>query len=252
MRLKSGRILWNVGLSVFISFVFSLVYIKQANDLCLRTLHMSLCLSDCLVAIRHSEFFFFLMPIIFVLVCYYSNRELFYDQFAIRLRNMKKIWTIQIKSILWLSLLYSSVFCGTGLVVGLFHTNLFYNWDQIESVCYEMRWRLPNPTVKVNPIFIFPVSLVSTVFILLLYGILFFLITWHFTKPVGGFLICLAIIASDYVTYRNEIFVLPNGFISIDYWNWNIYTPIRLLIVCSVIICLCWLGLKVVRKKEFL
>lgn len=233
---------------IIISFLIALVAVSNAADLVERGYHITLSLTDCLLAIRRSNLFYYLIPLTCCFSCFHYERELFIDQYSIRFHDIKKVWTTQFKSVSILSLLYSMIFNTVGLLVGLHYTVLLHNWDRIESLCYISYEKI----IDVNPILVISVSYLSAVFILMFYSLLFLVLIWGTASRAGGLLICAVLVSADATCVNSGTYISPSGFISNDYWNWSIYTPFKLIFFGGVIVFLYWLGTKVVWKKEFL
>ena len=214
----------------------------------MRGFHVTFSLSDCLVAVRTHSVFLYLLPLPYLLACFYTNRELFYDQFVIRFRDMRRVWNIQVKRILLFSCLFSFVFNAAGIAVGLHYTNVVNNWDEVESLYYIVN----EKTNDIHFIYIVIGSFLLVVLFLVIYSLLFLLLVWRLPLPILGLLICASCVAADAVFISNGIFIMPIGFLSYYYMSWNTGMIFRIIAAIALIAVLCWLGSKAVRKKEFL
>ena len=248
MKLRPGRIIWNFLFAVVISILISFVAVPNAADLAMRGFHVTFSLSDCLVAVRTHSVFLYLLPLPYLLACFYTNRELFYDQFVIRFRDMRRVWNIQVKRILLFSCLFSFVFNAAGIAVGLHYTNVVNNWDEVESLYYIVN----EKTNDIHFIYIVIGSFLLVVLFLVIYSLLFLLLVWRLPLPILGLLICASCVAADAVFISNGIFIMPIGFLSYYYMSWNTGMIFRIIAAIALIAVLCWLGSKAVRKKEFL
>ena len=240
--------IWIVLVGAVLSVIIVLVNVPNIADIAERFYRVPFSVADGLVSIRRNNLFFFLIPLTFILACFYSNRELFYDQFVIRFQDMKKIWKIQVKELTKLSVLYSFIFNAAGIITGLYYTKTLCNWDQTESLCFI----LSNGTIKIIPILTVVVSFLLLVLVLMIYSMLFFLLIWKLSSPIGALFLCAAVVAADLVAYATEVHVFPSGLLSNDYTCWNTGMLLRTFAAIALIVILYWFGTKAVRKKEFL
>ena len=188
------------------------------------------------------------MPISFILACFFSNREYFSVQFAVRFEKMDRIWSIQTKRVAVLSLLYAFLFNASGIVVSLFYTKIFYNWDQIASLCYVFY----KETVIVNPILLVLGSFSLMWMVLMIYAIIYLLLIWKLSSLIGALFLSMLLAVLDRFACAYEINVLPSGLLSNDYPAWNASMLLRIFAAIALIVILYWFGTKAVRKKEFL
>ena len=248
MSKKRSRLIWNIAVAGVIAAIIAITYTEYAADLARRAYHVPVTLADVLVFIRRNDLFFFLVPLPFLLACFYSVRELFYDQFVIRFGNTKTVWKLQLRELAKLSLLYSFLFNAAGIAFGLRFTNLLYNWDQKQSLCCMIK----NTMVKVEPVFILLGSFALLCLYLMLYSVAFFTLIWKLSSPIGALLLCAALIALDRVAVASELRIFPSELLSNDYLKWNPRMLLRILIVSAGIALLCQLGKMAAQKKEFL
>lgn len=248
MKVNVSRLFWNMLIGAVLSVIIVLVNVPNIADIAERFYRVPFSVADGLVSIRRNNLFFFLIPLTFILACFYSNRELFYDQFVIRFQDMRVIWKIQVKELTKLSALYAFVFNAAGIITGLYYSKILCNWDQAESLCFI----LSSGTVKLHPALIIAGSFLLSVLVLMIYSMLFFLLIWRLSSPIGALFLCAAVVAADLVAYATEVHVFPSGLLSNDYTCWNTGMLLRTFAAIALIVILYWFGTKAVRKKEFL
>lgn len=219
---------------------------SRLYDFCVRAYRVPFCAADGLLTVTHTGFLPLVLPMLFSLACFYSCRELYYPQFAMRCGDLRSVWRQQTKTLLRLCVLWAAILYLAALVVSFYYTDTFFNWSEKKSVCYVTTYL----TVSVEPVLILPVLLLMAALLLAIYGELFLLLIWRFSSILALLFSCMLIGTDFFLADRFPY--LPIGLLTQQYGNWNLGILLRMILGAALFLLLYAAGRAVMRKKEFL
>ena len=240
--------LWNAILGLMIAVPIAVFSVKNIADAAERLLRVRISVLDGLMSVRTDSNIILLMLLLpFLLACFYTNREFYYYQFAVRFGSMGSIWNRQTGWLIKLSLFYAFLLTGAVFTASLFETKTLCNWDSADSLYFIYLRR----TVSISPVFVIAVVFFSTALVMMIYSEVFLLLIWRISSPIGALLISCGLISAD-AFLGTQYGFLPEGFLRVSYENIGYAFGYRLLIAAAAAVLLKLLGSRIVNRKEFL